>query len=94
MTVGHEFGHASVSNDRILPSWRVVISAWAIVGFLVLFAAGVHAALARFNVSSGGGAPAYLVIPRHDPSCGAGVPAAANDCSGVDPALVMRYSQF
>jgi hypothetical protein len=93
MTVGHEYGHASASNDAVLPSWRVVVSAWAIVGLIILFAVGLDAAASRFTVAYDADA-AQLMIPQHDPSCGADVPAAASECSGVDPALVMQYSQF
>lgn len=92
MTVGHEYGRASASNDAVLPSWRVVVSAWAIVGLIILFAAGLDAAASRFTASYDGDT-ANLVIPRHDPNCGAEV-AAPSECSGVDPALMMRYSQF
>lgn len=94
MAVGHEIGYEWARGDRVLPSWRVVLSAWLIVGFVVLFAIGVNAALSRFTVSYHADSPAQLVIPRHDPNCGANVPAAVNGCSGVDPALLMQYSQF
>lgn len=94
MTVGHEFDRASPSNERALPSWRVVLSAWLVVGFLVLLAAGIQAAAAHFAISSNTAGSAQLVIPRHDPRCEMGAPAAATECSGIDPALVMRYSQF
>ena len=93
MTVGHAYGRAPASSDPILPSWRVVVCAWAIVGLIILFAAGLNAAASRFTVSYDADA-ANLLIPRHDPSCGAGVPTAASECAGVDPALIMQYSQF
>ena len=94
MAVGHEFDRASLSNERVLPSWRVVLSAWLVVGFLVLLAVGMQAAAAHFTISSNTAGSAQLVIPRHDPRCDVGVPTAATECSGIDPALMMRYSQF
>jgi hypothetical protein len=94
MSVGHEFGQAPASNDRVLPSWRVVLSAWLVVGVIVLLALGVHAAASRVTVSNDPGASAPLVIPRHAPGCGTDVPVVVNDCAGTDPALVLPYSQF
>lgn len=94
MAVGHEFDRASLSNERALPSWRVVLSAWLVVGFLVVLAAGIQAAAAHFTISPNAVGSAQLVIPRHDPRCEMGTPAAVTECSGIDPALVMRYSQF
>lgn len=94
MAVGREYDDALVNNDRVVPSWRGIVSGWVIVGLVVLLAGGIYVALSRLQGSYDEGVGAPLTIPRHDPGCGQGTPAAANECSGVDPALVMRYSQF
>jgi hypothetical protein len=94
MTAGHEYGYTAASNNRLLPSWRVVFSAWLVVGFLILISVGIDAAASQFRVPNHPGASAPLVIPRHDPGCGTNVPAVDNDCTPINPALVTQYSQL
>ena len=95
MTVGHEFRQAPANSDRVLPSWRVVLSAWLVVGLLLLIAIGIHAAVTQSSVSHDSGVSAPLAIPRHDPACGAEARAPVSDCSEMqDWGLTLRYSEY
>ena len=58
------------SREQQGASWRVVLSAWALVLVILILSAGFHAV-----ASLRGGAPPEgrlvgAVVPRHDPACG------------------------
>ena len=69
------------SRDR---NWRIVVSAWGLVLFLVMMLAAVETTACRRSDSSSVGQFTGAVIPQHDPCVGPGIPSAANvdGCEG------------
>ncbi len=65
------------NDDRQVGSWRVVLSAWALVLLFVFVLAGAQALACRRGGSHSQAHLAGAVIPRHDTSCGGpGIPSA------------------
>ena len=61
-------------KEQVFPSWRVVVSAWALVALFVILFAGVEALASRYAASPRHAKLVGAVIPRHDPAC-AGTPS-------------------
>jgi hypothetical protein len=65
------------SDDRQVGSWRIVLSAWALVLLLMFLLAGTEAMASRHGGSHARAHLAGAVIPRHDTACGGpGIPSA------------------
>ena len=91
MVEGVEYGREPASADRLFGSWRVVVSAWALVVLLVILLVGVEALASRHAVSPRHPNLAGVVIPRHDPACAARPSAECGLGSSLEEAARYGY---